>query len=210
MSGVNNFSARIPVRAGDFIGAFGVVEGEGEAVYCETGNPGERLGVIPGNPPLDSTAASAGEEAGYQVPIVVSVEPDADSDGFGDETQDQCPQSAAFQTACPPVSLSTTKQVRKGSVTVIVTTSTAAPVTVKGVVPLGKGKKASLNGGTKNIGPGVLGKFKLKFTKKVKTKLAEISRKQSLTLKATVSGTSITGAVTTKKLKIKLKGQAKP
>jgi hypothetical protein len=28
------------------------------------------------------------------------VEPDADRDGFGDETQDQCPSEAATQGAC--------------------------------------------------------------------------------------------------------------
>jgi hypothetical protein len=150
---------------------------------------------------------SEGEEAGLQVPITVAVEPDADNDGFGDETQDQCPQSAAFQTPCPPVTLSTSKQVRKGSVVIVVTTDTPAPVTVKGVVKLGGGKKAKLNGGTKSLTPGTLGKFTLRFTKKVKNKLAELSPKQRLTLKATVTGTSVSGAVTTKTLKVKLKGQ---
>ncbi len=29
------------------------------------------------------------------------VEPDADRDGFGDETQDACPSSASAQGACP-------------------------------------------------------------------------------------------------------------
>jgi hypothetical protein len=209
-SGTNTYATRIPVLAGDHIGGSLGIGGETGGLLCKTENAGDRAGLFATNPPSGSTAPLATEVAGYQVPIVVSVEPDADNDGFGDETQDQCPQSAAIQTACPPVVLSTTKQVRKGSVTIIVTASTAAPVTVKGVVKLGKGKKATLNGGTKTLAPGVLGKFKLKFTKKVKAKLAELPRKQSLTLRATVTGTSISGAVTTKKLKIKLKGQAKP
>lgn len=43
----------------------------------------------------------------------------------------------------------------------------------------------------------------------MKAKLAELSRKRSLTLKVTVSGTSLAGQVTTKVLKVKLKGLAK-
>jgi hypothetical protein len=209
-SGLNTFSTRIPVHAGDFIGNTGsVITGEPIVIYCTTGNPGDRVGVVLGNSPLNSTV-TAGEEADeIQIPITVSIEPDADNDGFGDETQDACPQSATTQAACPPVTLSTSTQVRKGSVTVLVTTSTPAPVTVKGVVKLGKGKKANLKGGTKNLTPGVLGKFTLKFTKALKAKLAELSTKQSLTLKATVTGTSVSGAVTKKTLKVKLKGQAK-
>ena len=30
------------------------------------------------------------------------VEPDADHDGFGDETQDKCPTDASTQDSCPP------------------------------------------------------------------------------------------------------------
>jgi len=207
--GLNTFSTRIPVHTGDFIGTTGQIEGENEAVYCNTGNSGDRLGVIGGDPPLNSTATIETEVAEVQVPITVSVEPDADNDGYGDESQDGCPQGAAFQTACPLVTLSTTKQVNRGSVVIVVTTDTPAPVTVKGVVKLGKGKKAKLNGGTKSLTPGTLGKFTLKLSKKVKSKLAELDPKRSLTMKATVTGTNLTGTVTTKTLKVKLKGQAK-
>ena len=77
------------------------------------------------------------------------------------------------------------------------------------MVNLGKGKKATLKGGTKNLAAGVKGKFTLKLAKAVKAKLAGLSRKRSLTLKVTVSGTSLAGQVTTKVLKVKLKGQAK-
>lgn len=49
--------------------------------------------------------------------------------------------------------------------------------------------------------------FAIRLTKAVKAKLAELSRRQSLTLKATVAGTSLAGQVTSKKLKVKLKGQ---
>ncbi|HEY5943510.1 MAG TPA: hypothetical protein VIT89_11715 [Solirubrobacterales bacterium] len=207
--GLNTFSTRVPVLAGDIIGSVGTVEGIVFSFYCETGNPGDRLGVIKGNPSLGSIASQSEEGGGYQVPVTVFVEPDADNDGFGDETQDACPQSAAFQTPCPPVALSTSTQVKTNSVTVIVTSTTAAPVTVKGVAKLGKGKKAKMNGGTQNLLPGTLNKYRLFFTKGLKNKLKELSPQKKVTLKVTVSGTSVSGAVTTKTLKLKLKGQAK-
>jgi hypothetical protein len=209
--GLNTFSARIPVQAGDFISTFGQ-QGESPVTYiCGTGNPGDKSAVIEGNPSLSSTATAVAEVENVQVPIVVFVEPDADNDGFGDETQDQCPQSAAVQAvACPPVALSAIGQPGKGAVTVVATTNTIAPVSVVGTVKLGKGKKATLNGGTQSLAPGLLGKFTLKFSKGLKAKLKALSRKKSLSLNVTVTGTSVSGAVATSTLKVKLKGQAKP
>jgi len=206
--GLNTFATRVPVHAGDLIGTNGVLEGFNFTFYCQTGNPGDRLGVIVGNPSVGSIATQSEEGPNLQVPVTVFVEPDADNDGFGDETQDACPQSAALQTPCPPVALSTSTQVKKGSITIIVTSSVAAPVTVKGVAKLGKGKKAKLNGGTQNLVPGTLSKFRLFFTKGLKNKLKELPPSKKLTLKVTISGTSVSGAVTTKTLKLKLKGQA--
>lgn len=204
-AGASSIDARIPIQAGDRLGFFS--PSSFGAIICEEGGGGSIVGIFEGGGTPGGTATFGSGPAPIRVPVFASIEPDADNDGFGDETQDACPQSAATQVACPAVTLSTTKQVKKGSVVIIVTTSTPAPVTVNGVVKLGKGKKAKLNGGTKNLTPGVLGKFTLKFTKKVKTKLAELSPKQALTLKATVTGTNVAGQVTKKTLKVKLKGQ---
>jgi hypothetical protein len=208
--GLSTFSTRIPVRAGDFIGHHGI-DGGGEpsTIYCAAAD-GQRVGDFEGNPPVNSNVRL--EHAGpyAQVPITVSVEPDADNDGFGDETQDACPQAAAVQTACPPLVLSALGQAKESGVTVIATTGTTSPVSVKGVVKLGKGKEATLNGGTKTLVPGFFGKFTLKFSNGLKAKLKDLSRKKSLKLNVTVSGTNASGAVTTKTLKLKLRGQAKP
>ena len=207
--GASSIDARIPVQTGDRLGFFSP-SGFG-AVICEEETGSSILGAYEGGGSPGGTATfESGSVPKTRVPLFASVETDAYNDGFGDETQDACPQSATTQAACPPVTLSTTKQVRKGSVVIIVTSSTEAPVTVKGVANLGKGKKAKLNGGTKTVVPGTLGKFTLKFSSKLKKKLKALSPKQKLTLKVTVSGTSVAGAVTTKILKVKLKGQAKP
>src|SRR5262249_36776153 len=157
-----------PVKAGDYFGTVGSGFGETVAIYCETKNPGDRLGAFAGNPSLNSTASLMGEEPGFQNPIVVFVEPDADSDGYGDETQDKCPQSAAFQAECPTVTVDANASARKSSVTVLVTTSNSAPVTVVGAVKLGKGKSAKLTAKAQTVSPGKLGRFTLKFPAKLK------------------------------------------
>lgn len=210
-TGTNTFSARIPVRAGDFIGTFGSQLGTPVTLICATGSPADKAALIEGGTPVGSVVTTPGEPEGVQIPLVVFVEPDADGDGFGDETQDQCPQSAAIQAvACPPVVLSTATQVKKGSVTVIVTSTAAAPVTVNGVANLGKGRKARLNGGIQNMVAGTLSKFHLFFPKSLRNKLKELPPKRSVKLTVTVAGTSVTGAVTTQTKQLKLQGQAKP
>ncbi|HET9197433.1 MAG TPA: hypothetical protein VFN92_04170 [Solirubrobacterales bacterium] len=209
-NGQTTVDSRMPVQAGDRLGLHGTpfsYEGtpiEGISIYCDEVEG--VLGATLGDVGVGSTANFEAVTAG-RVPLAAVIEPDADNDGFGDETQDACPQSPVVQVACPPVTLSTSTQVKKGSVTVIVTSSTAAPVTVKGVAKLGKGRKAKLNGGTQNLVPGTLSKFRLFFTKALKNKLKELSPDKKLTLKVTVSGTSVAGALTTKTLKLKLKGQ---
>ena len=207
-NGSNSFGTRISIQAGDRLGTGG---GDGLAVglYCEPLDPSDSLGVSEGDAAVGSNQTFSAIGAA-RLALWAAVEADADNDGFGDETQDLCPQSAAFQTACPPVALSTSTQVKKGSVTIIVTSSTAAPVTVKGVAKLGKGRKAKMNGGTQNLLPGTLNKYRLFFTKGLKNKLKELPPSKKLTLKVTVSGTSVAGAMTKKTLKLKLKGQAEP
>jgi len=209
-SGLTTFAARIPVKAGDHLGLSGVIEGEVIVIYCITGNPGDRVAVFPGNVTNGTTATSVGEEEGLQIPVTANVEPDADNDGFGDETQDQCPQNAAVQTPCPVAALSVSSVIRKGFARVLVTSSTQAPVTVAGKVKLGKGKTAKLSGNTQVVVPGTIAKFTLIFPAGLKSKLKELSRKQSLRLILTATAANIVGAPTVKTLKAKVKGQKKP
>ena len=57
------------------------------------------------NPPLgdgEQRATMGFPGGGCETPIQALVEPDADHDGFGDESQDQCPTNPAVQGTCPP------------------------------------------------------------------------------------------------------------
>jgi len=107
----------------------------------------------------------------------------------------------------PPDQLKAFQDTRTGLV-VLVASSTGAPVSVKGLVNLGKGKKATLKAGPKQVPAGKLVKFKLKFNAKLKKRLQELEPSKKLTLKITASATNVAGQVSTDRLKVKLKGQA--
>jgi hypothetical protein len=212
-SGANTIAARIPVQAGDRLAVFGsgpiTFEGttsEVGTLFCESSAPADMIGVVKGSAPLGSTTPFE-ELSEIRTPAVAVLEPDADGDGFGDETQDKCPQSASTQAPCPVVKLSVSASAKRKLAKILVTVDSAASVSVNGSVSLGKGRKAKLKGGTKTVQPGALSTFKLKFPAQLSKRLKELTKKQSLTLKATVSAPNVAAAPTTKKLKLKLKGQ---
>ena len=212
--GIATKDTRISVQAGDRLGLHGQpFTYEGSPVpplylYCAP-NPGSVLGYVEGDVGVGSTASFV-EATGASVPVSARLEPDADNDGYGDETQDKCPQSAAAQIACPVAALSVSSVLRKGFARVLVTSSVQAPVTVAGTVKLGKGKKAKLSGGSQVVVPGTIAKFTLIFPEALKFKLKELTRKQSLQLVLTATAANIVGAPTVSTLKAKVKGQKKP
>jgi len=99
-AGVESFATRQPIRAGDYVG-------------MELGNADARMGLSTPNSIGDLTAAwnvipdgqvarPVGSTQGLTLAYDAAVEPDADHDGFGDETQDECPNGASSQGVCPP------------------------------------------------------------------------------------------------------------
>jgi hypothetical protein len=90
-------ATRIPVAAGDMIGLW---LGDGGYAYGLSAPPDTTTtwgGIEQADGSLDTTIVARGEFL-YQA----DVEPDADGDGYGDETQDKCPSQAATQGACIP------------------------------------------------------------------------------------------------------------
>ena len=214
VTGVATAPARIPVQAGDRLGLHGQpFPFEGETVYtvyCAETEDESVLGATPGNAPVGSTA-EYGPVIEGRVPVSAILEADSDNDGFGDETQDGCPQLATAQGPCPTVAIEASRAIKKkGSVVVLVTTDSAASVKVTGVANLGKKKKARLGSKAQTVVPGKVTRFTLNFPKKLKNKLKGLVRKRSLQLKITASATDLIGRVTKDTLKTRLKGQAKP
>lgn len=210
-AGTTVADARLPVQAGDRLALHGEptsYEGSpipGLSFYCE-GPSGAVLGAMVGNPGPGSTVEFGPVTEGA-VPLVAVLEPDVDGDGYGDETQDKCPQSAAVQVACPVVTVDTFSLVGSGAVRVLVATNNLAPVKVTGTVKLGKAGKAKLSAKAKTVKPGKLVGFTLKFPQKLKDTLKDLPLGQELKLKIVARATNVAGQVSTDKATAKLKGQ---
>ncbi|HEY2056683.1 MAG TPA: hypothetical protein VGH14_22330 [Solirubrobacterales bacterium] len=205
LTGTNTYLARVPVQAGDYIG----LAGDPYAAFCPTENKADKFAFTVGGTPLGSIFKVENKE-GLQVPVVARIEPDVDGDGYGDETQDKCPQSAAYQTACPVVTVSSLSLTHPKTVTVYVASSLSAPVAVTGTVNLGKGKTATLTAPAKTVAPGMFGTFNLSLTKRVRNTLKALSTKKSLTLTVSASATNVAGTPSTATSKLKLRGEKKP
>jgi hypothetical protein len=204
LTGVSTYSSRIPVQAGDLLGLGGPI-----VFYCQTEDPADTIGAVKATPAVGATAAFT-TVAGAQLPVVAKIEPDVDGDGYGDETQDKCPQSAAYQTPCPVVTISSLPTTAKNAVTLHVATSLSAPVGVTATVPLGKGKTATLTAPAQTVAPGTLAAFTLTLTPEVTKALKALPTKKSLTMSLTASATNVTGAPSTSTATVALKGLAKP
>jgi len=108
---LNNFPARVPVEAGDILGLYHSTIG----TACSfDGVPGDMTSyVFPAipDPPVGSTYTTNTNDAGLRVNISTQLEPDADDDGFGDESQDKCVGTAGPFNGCPSsVALNNVKQ----------------------------------------------------------------------------------------------------
>ena len=109
--GTNVFETRIPVQAGDRFAAF--APSGSSVLYCPTPNSGDEMGYFPGNPTLGSSNEYV-QGSNILIALSVVIEPDADGDGFGDESQDKCPRSAALQAVeCPTIALSSSASRKK-------------------------------------------------------------------------------------------------
>lgn len=204
LQGSDTYDARVPIQAGDYLG----IAGNPYAAYCETKEAGDTFGAAVGGTPVGSTfRVELAPVGGLQVPIAARVEPDVDGDGYGDETQDQCPQSAAYQTPCPVVTVSSLSLSHPKAVTVYVSSSLSAPVAVSGMVRLGKGKATTLKAPGQTVAPGTLGRFNLAFTKPVRKTLAALTPKKALTMTISASATNVAGSISTATSKMKLRGQ---
>jgi hypothetical protein len=93
----NTYSIRVPVRAGDLIGLYNMTSGECQR---DTGSD-YSIQYMLGDTPAQTTAVFD-QGGNVQLDVSALLEPDADGDGFGDETQDECPTDASTQGDCAP------------------------------------------------------------------------------------------------------------
>ena len=111
---VNTHPLRIPVPAGTSLGLF-VPEHNAGCMF--PGVPADTVAGINGSDPSTTPMFTASVPfTGSRLNLSAVWEPDADGDGFGDASQDACPQSPAIQVvSCPAPDTIVTKVPKKRS-----------------------------------------------------------------------------------------------
>jgi hypothetical protein len=94
-----SFAVQIPVSGGEILG-FWAPSGTHSCYGTVVGDTPTTLLDQP-DPPVGSSVTTD-TQSGIRLNLTAAVEPDSDRDGFGDETQDQCPSDATTQGTCPP------------------------------------------------------------------------------------------------------------
>jgi hypothetical protein len=94
---VRSYPVRFPVEPGDILGLMT------NQNCLAGGSPGDvaQYATIVTDPAEGSVQTLSNVIPQSRIMLSAQVEPDADHDGFGDETQDQCPTNAALQGPCP-------------------------------------------------------------------------------------------------------------
>ena len=112
VSTVNTFPARISVAAGLTIGFSNkaVNPAPGNAMICwGAGVAGDEARAAVFDPDLSSDFPGGTPFPSKRINVSAVLEPDVDNDGYGDISQDLCPQSALTQAACPAPDTTITK-----------------------------------------------------------------------------------------------------
>ena len=91
---VTSYSVRIPIRDGDLLGLDAA--GAGEPLRATTGRITARFAPALGSASVAATQTVSDTE----LLVNAVVEPDADGDGFGDDSQDECPTDPSTQGGC--------------------------------------------------------------------------------------------------------------
>jgi uncharacterized repeat protein (TIGR01451 family) len=108
---LNTFSESpgLPIAAGDTLGLTGA--GSTGMACVDTTNSSDRIRVK--NPPDtivgQDNMGFIGDNPQQKLGVSAVVEPDADGDGFGDESQDSCPTDASVHSGACPVDVSIVK-----------------------------------------------------------------------------------------------------
>ncbi len=91
---------RLPIQSGDTVGIDCFCQNV--VLYALANTPNASFirwipALLDGEPPRSDATTFNGQE----LLVNADIEPDADRDGFGDETQDQCPTDTSTQGTCP-------------------------------------------------------------------------------------------------------------
>jgi hypothetical protein len=110
---LNRFKTRLPVSAGQFVGLWSVTASHG-CYYLTSSGAFTDFGSLTPAPQPGSGPSMYGTATGSAATnVAATIEPDGDNDGFGDETQDGCPQNAQRSDDCVEPSVKIDKGPKK-------------------------------------------------------------------------------------------------
>jgi hypothetical protein len=92
---------RIPVPAGDLLG-LRTISGSPNTAYSTSSSSDQIRGDTIPDQAVGQTDTYVGAGSNFRVDVLATVEPDADGDGFGDESQDRCPGVGGTENGCAP------------------------------------------------------------------------------------------------------------
>ncbi len=93
------FGSRIPVGTGDYLG-ISVVSGSADCRFATANYADAVRESSTVDPPVGSTVTAPTSHPNSRLDVRAVVEPDQDSDGYGDTTQDLCPPDPTSQGPC--------------------------------------------------------------------------------------------------------------
>lgn len=102
----NTFAIRVPVQAGDLLGIRAATPEV--ACYVPTmlaADVTRCCEIETTDPAPGDTRSLPDDDPGVRLNVAAVLEPDADADGFGDESQDGCATDASLQAACVDTTL---------------------------------------------------------------------------------------------------------
>ncbi len=140
------FKTRIPVAGGERLGIFADPQVEIGSTYTTPSSAVVRY--APTNAPVGQTVTLAGEFTDITMVVEAVVEPDADADGYGDNTQDAClGDGARHETPCTPPDVGVTLTATPASIPLNSVSALAATVASGNVTSSGTALTTTLPAG---------------------------------------------------------------
>jgi hypothetical protein len=220
--GINTLYERITVFGGDLLSLrVGNPPGGGASCFFSAGVGDLIRYAIASDQPSGSTSALPLLQPAGRLNVTARLEPDADSDGFGDETQDACPGTAGSASGCVPAAPAPGKDatrptakldarrdsIRDGRVAVWVTASEAATVTAKGSLSgVSQSRTHRLRTATANVEARKRERMMLRLSKKTRRAARRALRRgKRLRVRVSVTLRDAAGNIGTAKRSVHLK-----
>lgn len=196
---LSEYPSRIAMAAGQTLGVLAI---NSNALMCSgyVGPVGDVIDYRGTYTSVGNTFTPDSTIPAYRVAVFGTLEPDVDKDGYGDDSQDACPQSAAFQNACPVLSISQKLSASRSAISVLasasVNTSLTASASVR-VPKIGKTKAKTVKFKSRATAftAGKMKAIKLKLPSSVRI---AVSAGKTLKVTVTLTGNGLANTATAK------------